>query len=335
MTRPSRRAVLSTGLVSGGLAALAVPACVSRAAAQDAYPNRFIKLIVPWPPGGVTDVTARVLANQLTLALGQSVAVENRAGAAGTVGHAVVAQAAPDGYTLLLATNSTYAIAPHLFDRLPYDGDKAFAPIGLVVRSPQMLCAHPAFPAKDFAGFLDHLRMHQPDGVSYASAGPGSSSHLATELMMSMAGLRMLHVPYRGGGPALQALIAGEVNVVFADAVIALPFARAGTLRMLAVSTAERAPLAPEVPTIAESGLQGFQSSTDVALLAPAGTPGPIIERLNRAMVDALRVPQVREPLLAQGAILLGGSPGEFPDYLARESAKWRDVIRARAIKLQ
>jgi tripartite-type tricarboxylate transporter receptor subunit TctC len=198
-----------------------------------------------------------------------------------------------------------------------------------------MLCAHPAMPVKDFAGFLDYVRMRQPDGVPYASAGPGSSSHLATELLMSMAGLRMLHVPYRGGGPALQALVAGEVNVVFADAVIALPFARAGTLRMLGVSTLERAPLAPEVPTIAEAGLDGFQSSTDVALLVPAGTPEPIIARLHRAVVDALRSPQVREPLLAQGAIIVGGSPGEFADYLTRESAKWRDVIRARGIKLQ
>jgi tripartite-type tricarboxylate transporter receptor subunit TctC len=330
MIRLSRRAVLSAGL-----AAVAAPGRARRLAAQDAFPNRFIKLIVPWPPGGITDVTARVLANQLTAELGQSVAVENRAGAAGTVGHAVVAQAAPDGYTLLLATNSTYAIAPHLFDRLPYDGEKAFTPIGLVVRSPQMLCAYPALPVKDFPGFLDYVRLHQPDGVSYASAGPGSSSHLATELMMSMAELRMLHVPYRGGGPALQALVAGEVNAVFSDAVIALPFARAGTLRMLAVSTAERASLAPEVPTIAESGLADFQSSTDVALLAPAGTPAAIIERLHRAMVNALRTPQVREPLLAQGAILVGGSPGEFARYLAAESAKWRDVIRGRGIKLQ
>jgi tripartite-type tricarboxylate transporter receptor subunit TctC len=330
MIRLSRRAALLTGL-----AAVAAPTGAWRAGAQDGYPNRFIKLLVPWPPGGITDVTARVLAQQLTSELGQSVTVENRAGAAGTIGHAVVAQAAADGYTLLLATNSTYAIAPHLFERLPYDGEKAFAPIGLVVRSPQMLCAHPALPVKDFAGFLDHVRMRQPDGVSYGSAGPGSSSHLATELLMSMARLRMLHVPYRGGGPALQALVAGEVNVAFADAVIALPFARAGTLRMLGVSTSERAPLAPEVPTIAEAGLDGFQSSTDVALLVPAGTPEPIMQRLHRAVVDALRSPQVREPLLAQGAILVGGSPGEFASYVTRESAKWRDVIRARGIKLQ
>jgi tripartite-type tricarboxylate transporter receptor subunit TctC len=330
MIRLSCRAMLWRGL-----AVIAVAISAWHAVAQDGYPNRFIKLLVPWPPGGITDVTARILAQQLTIELGQSVTVENRGGAAGTIGHAVVAQAAADGYTLLLGTNSTYAIAPHLFERLPYDGEKAFAPVGLVIRSPQVLCAHPSLPVKDFAGFLDHARARQPDGVSFASAGPGSSSHLATELLMSMAGLRMLHVPYRGGGPALQALVAGEVNVVFADAVIALPFARAGTVRMLGVSTSDRAPLAPEVPTIAEAGLDGFQSSTDVALLVPAGTPEPIIRRLHRAVVDALRSPQVREPLLAQGAILVGGSPGEFASYATQESAKWRDVIRARGIKLQ
>jgi tripartite-type tricarboxylate transporter receptor subunit TctC len=326
----SRRAVVSTAL-----AATAVSVCGMRATAQGSYPNRFIKLVVPWPPGGITDVIGRVLAQQLTSEIGQSVTVENRQGAAGTVGHAVVAQAAADGYTLLLATNSTYAMAPHLMDRLPYDGDKAFTPISLVARSPQMLCAHPAFPPKDFASFLDYVRARPPEGVSYGSAGPGASSHLATELLMSMAKVRMLHVPYRGGGPALQALVAGEVNVAFSDAVIAIPASQGGTIRLLGVSTSERAPQAPEIPTIAEAGLAGFQSSTDVALLAPAGTPESIIARLYNALVATLRVPQVRERLLGLGAILVAGSPAEFPGYLAQESAKWRDVIRERGIKLQ
>lgn len=330
MTPFSRRTVLSTAL-----AAIAAPAVMRCASAQGSYPNRFIKLVVPWPPGGITDVMARILAQQLTSELGQSVTVENRQGAAGTVGHAVVAQAAADGYTLLLATNSTYAMAPALMDRLPYDGDKAFTPISLVARSPQMLCAHPAFPPKDFASFLDYARARQPDGISFGSAGPGASSHLATELLMSMAKFRMLHVPYRGGGPALQALVAGEVNVAFADAVIAIPAAQGGTIRLLGVSTTERAPRAPDTPTIAEAGLAGFQSSTDVSLLAPAGTPEAIIARVHDALVATLRVPQVRERLLDLGAILIGGSPTEFPGYLAQETAKWRDVIRERGIKLQ
>jgi tripartite-type tricarboxylate transporter receptor subunit TctC len=331
----SRRAMLSAGLV--GLAAVAVSTWAGgrRAAAQDGYPNRYIKLVVPWPPGGVTDTTGRILAQYLSAELGQSVVVENKGGASGTIGHSFVAQSAADGYTLLLATNSTYAMAPYLLERLPYDSATAFTPIGLVVQSPQILCAHPGFPAQDFAGFLQYLRAHQPDQTTFESAGPGSSSHLAAELLMSMAQLRMLHVPYRGGGPAVQALVAGEVNVGFVDAVIALPFANSGQLRMLGVSTGKRAPLAPDVPTIAEAGLPGFQSSTDVALLAPAGTPDPIIRRLHGALVAALQAPQVRDPLLAQGAILVGGSPEEFKTYVAQEQAKWGEVIRVRGIKAQ
>jgi tripartite-type tricarboxylate transporter receptor subunit TctC len=305
------------------------------AKAEERYPNRPIKLVVPWPPGGVTDVTGRILAQYLASDLGAPMVVENRPGASGTLGHASVAQAQPDGYTLLLATNSTYAIAPYLFERLPYDNDKAFAPIGLVAQSPQMWCAYPSLPVANFAEFLDYIRARQPDGVSFESAGPGSTSHLAAELLMSMANMRMLHVPYRGGGPALQALTAGEVAFGFADAVIALPQAGGGRLRLLGVSTTTRSPLAPDVPTIDEAGLAGFQSSTDVALLAAAGTPEPIIRRLHQGLVAALAAREVREPLLAQGAILIGGSPEEFPDYLARESAKWRDVIRSRGIKVQ
>jgi tripartite-type tricarboxylate transporter receptor subunit TctC len=317
-----------------GAAAIAAPT-IAGARAQDAYPSRVIKLVVPWPPGGVTDVTARLLAQRLSTELGHTMIVENRQGASGTIGHAAVAQSAADGYTLLLGTNSTYAIAPHLFERLPYDGDKAFTPISLVARSPQILCAHPALPPKDFRGLLDYARARQPDGVTFESAGPGSSSHLATELLMSLAGFRMLHVPYRGGGPAMQALIAGEVQVGFVDAVIALPFAGSDKIRMLAVSTAEKLSAAPELPTIADSGVAGFQSSTDVSLFAPAGTPAPIIRRIHQALVAALKSPEVRGPMLAQGAIIVGGSPEEFGAYLAQESRKWGEVIRSRGIKVQ
>jgi len=329
MNRLSRRAALSAGL-----AALAAP-MIRRAGAQAAYPNRVIKMIVPWPPGGVTDVTGRVLAQRLTVELGQTVVVENRPGASGTIGHASVAQTDADGYTLLLATNSTYAMAPHLFDKLPYDNDKAFVGIGLVVRSPQILCAHPSVPVQDIPSFLAHVRARQPDGVIFESSGPGSSSHLATELLMSMAKFRMLHVPYRGGGPALQALVAGEVNVGFVDAVVALPMAEGGKIRMLGVSTAERLPLAPNLATIAEAGVPGFQSSTDVSLLAPASTPAPIVQRVSAALVAALKSPDVSEPLTKQGAILVGGSPDQFPAYLAQESGKWREIIKSRDIKVQ
>jgi tripartite-type tricarboxylate transporter receptor subunit TctC len=325
----SRRSVLSS------LGAVAAVAVGGRSATAQPYPSRPIKMIVPWPPGGVTDVTGRILAQRLSVELGQAVVVENRPGAAGTIGHAVAAQAEPDGYTLLLATNSTYAMAPHLFERLSYDSAKAFDPVGLVIRSPQIFCAHPDVPAKTFADFLPYVRARQPDGVLFESSGPGSSSHLATELLMAMASFRMLHVPYRGGGPAVQALVSGEVSVGFVDAVVALPIAEGGKIRMLGVSTAERLPLAPNVPTIAESGVPGFESSTDVALMVPAGTQAAVVQQVSAALLATLKDSHVRDLLTKQGAIIAGGSPGQFAAYVTQESAKWGGIIRARGIKPQ
>jgi tripartite-type tricarboxylate transporter receptor subunit TctC len=330
MTPLSRRTVLSVAL-----AAAASAAVMRRAASQAAYPNRVIKLIVPWAPGGVTDVTARILAQRMGTELGQTMIVENRPGASGTIGHTAVSQSDPDGYTLLLATNSTYAMAPHLLGKLQYDSDKAFAPIGLVLSSPQVLCVHPSIPVTNIAEFLAYVRARQPDAVAFESSGHGGSSHLAMELLMSMAKFSMLHVPYRGGGPALQALVAGEVNTGFVDSVIALPMAEGGKIRMLGVSTTERLPLAPDVPTIAEAGVPGFQSSTDVALLAPAGTPPAIIERVSAVLLSALKSPEVRDPLLKQGALIVGGSPDAFPAYYEKESGKWGEIIRSRAISLK
>src|SRR5947208_2465546 len=211
--------------------------------------------------------------------IGQTIVVENRPGASGTIGHSAVAQSELDGYTLLLATNSTYAMAPYLLGKLPYDSDKAFTGVGLVASSPQVLCVHPSVPVTDVKGFLDYVRARQPDGVSFESSGPGGSSHMAIELLMSMAQISMLHVPYRGGGPALQALVAGEVNAGFVDSVVALPMAEGGKIRLLGVSTKERIAVAPDLPTIAESGIPGFQSSTDVSMLAPAGTPPEIVQK--------------------------------------------------------
>jgi tripartite-type tricarboxylate transporter receptor subunit TctC len=267
--------------------------------------------------------------------LGQTMVVENRPGASGTIGHTAASQSDPDGYTLLLATNSTYAMAPHLLGKLQYDSDKAFAPIGLVLSSPQILCVHPSIPVTTVAEFLGYVRARQPDGVVFESSGHGGSSHLAMELLMSMAKFSMLHVPYRGGGPALQALVAGEVNTGFVDSVIALPMAEGGKIRMLGVSTTERLPLAPDVPTIAEAGVPGFQSSTDVALLAPAATPPAIIERISAVLLSALKSPEVRDPLLKQGALIVGGTPDAFPAYYTKESAKWGEIIRTRGISLK
>jgi tripartite-type tricarboxylate transporter receptor subunit TctC len=321
--------------VSAWLAAAALlPFVPARTGAQENYPNRLIKIVVPWSPGAVTDVTARLIAQQWTTELSQSVVVENKAGASGTLGHHAVTQAPADGYTVLMGTNSTYAIAPSILESLPYDNDKAFAPIGLVLRTPQMLCVHPSVPVRTVGELLDYVRARQPDKVNFGSAGLGATSHLAMELLMSMAGVRMQHIPYRGGAPAQQALIAGEVSAGFVDAIIAISSSEGGQLRMLGVSTTERLKLAPNVPTIAET-VPGFQSATDVAMFVRAGTPEPIIRRLHAAMVAALKSPQVAEPLLKTGVTVIGGSPQEFSTYFAEESGKWRNLIKAQNIKVQ
>jgi tripartite-type tricarboxylate transporter receptor subunit TctC len=315
-------------------AAAAVPFFpASLRAAGESYPNRVVRVIVGWPAGAITDMTARLIANQWATDFGQAVVVENKPGASGTIGHNVVANSAPDGYTVLFATNSTYAIAPNILP-VPYNNDKAFAPVGLVLRSPQMLCVNPSVPVNTVPEFLDHVRKLQANEVNFASAGPGSTSHMAMELFMSMAHIRMQHVPYKGGAPALQAIIAGETSVGFADLSTAASPADSGLLRMVGASTTERVSFRPNVPTIAEA-VPGFQSATDVACFVPAGTPEPVIHRLSTAMKNALKLPDVTKPLLQAGLILVAGSPEEFPQYFADERDKWRKLVETQNIKLQ
>ena len=312
------------------LAAAALPGL---ARAQEApYPNRTVTVINPWPAGGSSDSVTRILVQRMATDMGQPFVVENRPGATGTLGHAAVARARPDGYTLLLGTNSTFAIAPHLYPSLPYDYENAFTPISLVGTNPQIFCVHPSVPVQDFAGFLAKARA-EPDKLSFQSSGIGGTSHLATELLMSMAGIRMLHVPYRGGGPAAQALLTGEVNCGFVDVITALPFLRGQQMRAIGVSSTARAPLVPDVPTIAEAGLPGFQSSTDFAMLAPAGLPPAIVARLHAAVVAAVHSVEVRTKLEAAGIEPVGGSPAEWPAYYQREFTRWGEIIRSRGIR--
>jgi tripartite-type tricarboxylate transporter receptor subunit TctC len=326
---------LSRRRVTASLAAAAVaplfPAPLR--AADEGYPNRLVRVIVPWPAGAVTDMTARLIANQWATDFGQAVVVENKPGASGTIGHNFVANATPDGYTVLFATNSTYAIAPN-FLPLNYDNDKAFAPVGLVLRSPQMLCVNPSVPAKTVPEFLDYVRKRKDNEVNFSSAGPGATSHMAMELFMSLAHIRMQHVPYKGGAPSLQAVIAGETSVSFVDLSTAISSADSGMLRMIGASTTERVPSRPDILTIAET-VPGFQSTTDVACFVPAGTPAPIIARVSTALKSAMKLPDVTKPLLQAGLILIAGSPEEFPQYFAEERGKWRKLIETQNIKLQ
>lgn len=310
------------------LAGLALPAI---ARTQPAYPDRPVTIVNPWPAGGSSDSVARILAQRMATDLGQPFVVENRPGATGTLGHGYVARARPDGATLLVGTNSTYAIAPHL-TALPYDNATAFAGISLLASSPQILCVNPTVPARTLAEFLAVARA-KPDGLSFSTSGIGGTSHLATEMLMAMAGISMLHVPYRGGGPSAQALLAGEVQVTFIDLITALPFMASGQVRPLGASTARRAALAPEVPTIAEAGLPGFESSTDFAMLAPAGTPDEVIRILALASAAALRASEVAAKLEAAGITILAEGPAEWPGYFSREVAKWGGIIKTRNIR--
>jgi tripartite-type tricarboxylate transporter receptor subunit TctC len=322
MTSPTRRVLLA--------AALAVPAL--RAARAQSWPTRPISMVNPWPPGGSSDTMARLMAQRFTEKLGQNVVVENRAGASGTIGHNHVAQQRPDGYTLLFATNSTYAIAPHLIDPLPYDNRRAFTGVSLVARTAQSLCVHPSLPVANIGEFLAYVRAN-PGTVNFSSAGIGATSHLAMELLLAAARLDMVHVPYRGGAPSAQAVLSGETKVSFIDAVTALPHRQAGTVKMLAVSTAARSPLAPDVPTLQEAGVVGFESSTDMALMAPAGLPADIAGRLAALVKDAVQDAAFRARIVALGADPVGGTPAEFDAYWTAESAKWGDLIRARNIR--
>jgi tripartite-type tricarboxylate transporter receptor subunit TctC len=289
---------------------------------------------VSWAPGGSTDFVARVLAQQLSKELNGNVVVDNRPGASGTIGHASVARARPDGYTLLLGVNSTYAMSRHLFPNRGYDDDRAFAPVGRVAVSPIFLCVNPRIGVRTVAELVAKAKA-EPGRMSYGSSGAGSSAHLATELFLRSAGIDIQNVTYRGGAPAVQALVTNEVQVAFVDAVTALPLMAANQVLAIGASTLERNPLAPGVPTIAESGFPGFEATSDFAVLAPAGTPAQILTRLAAATSAAMRNPEVLERLRQNSIFPTPGTPEEWPAYLRAESAKWGELIRARGITLE
>ncbi len=301
--------------------------------AQD-YPNKTVRLIVPWAAGGSTDSIGRILGQKLAEYTHQQWIVDNRGGATGTIGHAFASKAPPDGYTLLLGTNSTFAIAPHLYKNIQYDNDTAFAPISLVAVNPQILTAHASLPVKS-ARDLIALARAQPGQINFSSAGVGATSHMATELFMNMAKIKMTHVPYKGGGPSFQALIGGETALSFVDAITVAPHAKTGRLRALATSTLKRTPLMAEVPTVHESGLPNFESVTSFGLFAPAGTSRDILGKVNREVVRAVAAADVKEKLKAQGVDAVGSTPEELVNHQKQETAKWGKVIREQGIKFE
>lgn len=312
---------------------LAVGAQDGRAQPVDVrnYPDRPVRVIVPWPPGGGTDIFARAISEKLQQSLGQPFPVENRPGVAGNLGAAMVARSAPDGYTITIAT-ITLATSPALYKSLDYNAIKDFAGITLIAGVPHMLVVNPALPVKNVKELIA-LAKQKPGKLTYASAGVGSPFQMAAELFKQSAGVDILHIPYKGGGPAVADVIGDHVDMTFANLLAVLPQARSGLVRALAVTSAKRSSAAPDIPTIAESGLPGYEFTSWFGALAPAGTPPGIVKKLNVAIVNALRSPEVSTQLSEQGADIIAGSPEEFDSFLRRETTKWQKVIKAAGIK--
>ena len=323
------RTVMRTAILS--LAAISSLATSSVEA--QAWPNRPIKWIVPFAPGGTTDILARTVGEKLALALGQPIVVENKPGAGGGVGAEFTARAAPDGYTIMGGTISTHAINASLYSKLPYDPVKDFAPITLIARVPNLLVVNPDIPAKSVAELIALLKAN-PGKYSFASSGNGTSQHLSGELFKAMAGVDMQHIPYKGSPPALQDVVGGRVAMTFDNITTAWPLAKAGKLRALAVTTAKRSSVAPDVPTLAESGVAGFEVGSWQGVFAPAGTPPEIVKRLNVEIVKILNSTDVKDKLTALGAEPVGDTPEQFSSYVKSEVVKWADVVKKSGAKV-
>ena len=312
-------------LLAGVLLALSLPAQAQAPAGT--YPVKPVKVIVPYPPGGPTDIVARVVFQQVSDSTGQQFVVENRAGAGGNIGAEAVARAPADGYTLLVATTA-HAINMSLFKNLNYDVLKDFAPVTLLTQGPLVLVATPAFPAANVRELIA-LAKAKPNTLNFASSGNGQSTHLSGELFNTMAGIKLAHVPYKGSAPALTDVIGGQVPLMFDTMLSAMPFVKSGKLRALAVTSAQRSPAAPELPTVAESGLPGYEVVAWNGLLAPAGTPKAVIDRLSEELAKAMAVAQVREKFSVQGFTASWDTPEQFGGFLRSEVAKWTKTVKA------
>ncbi|WP_295549849.1 tripartite tricarboxylate transporter substrate binding protein [uncultured Pseudacidovorax sp.] len=327
MNRPSfplrRRASLAL------VAALATGALLAPTLgqAQAAYPSKPIHIVVPFPPGGSTDVLARRIGDKLASAWGQPVVVDNRAGAGGTVGADYVAKSAPDGYTLLMGVTGSNAIAQALYAKLPYDVVKDFAPVSMVVSAPLVLAVNPDVKVRTAQEFLA-LAKSKPGGLSYGSAGNGTSMHLTGEMYKQAAGVSMVHIPYRGSAGMLTDLMSGQIQATFGDVLVLMPQIQAGKLRALAVTSKTRHPMLPDVPTLDEAGLKGFEALSWQGLFAPAGTPPDIVEKLSAEVNKAVRSPDVREYFASRGFIVEGTTPAAFKALIEAEVKKWTPIVK-------
>ena len=298
------------------------------------YPAKTIRIVVPFAPGGTVDINARAVAPGLTELLGQPVVVDNRAGAGGMIGGEIVAKAAPDGYTIGMASNSVYSVAPNVFAKPLYHPLRDYAAISGISNVPFVLVIHPSVPAKTFKEFVALVKT-KPGQMTMATAGTGTSNHLVGELTQMNAGIRMTGVPYKGSGPALIDLLGGQVDSHIDQLTASMGYVRSGKIRALAVTTDKRAPLLPDVPTLAEQGLKGFDATTITGLLAPAATPKDIIDRLHSAVVKVTAQQTLRDRFAALGATTLGNSPAEFADYIKQDYAKWQKVVKEANIRAE
>ena len=322
-----RRAALS---LAATLAILAPHA----ARAADAYPAKPVRFVVAFPPGGGTDIIARAIAQKLAERIAQQVVVDNRPGAGGNIGTDIVAKSAPDGYTMLMGSAGPLAINASLFGKMPFDPIKDLAPVTLAASTPNVLVVHPSLRAATVKELIALAKARSGE-INFASSGHGTPAHLAGELFNSMAGVKMVHVPYKGAAPALADLLGGQVQLMFSTMPPALPHVKDGKLRALAVTSAKRSPAAPDIPTLDEIALPGFEANTWHGVVVPAGTPATIVARLNREIVAILHLPDVVERFSSQGAEALGSTPEEFAAYIRSETLKWAKVVRDSGAKAE
>ncbi len=319
-------------LISAGVLTAVAGSAHAQSSAMPNYPTRPIRMILPQSPGGPTDMIGRLVAQKLGDNLGQTVVPDNRSGAAGSVGCEIAAKAAPDGYTLLLGPPGCLTVNPSLYDKLGYEPLRDFQPVTQLTSGPEMLVVHPSVAATSVKELVALVKS-KPGAFNFSSGGAGTPNHLASELFRSAAGLQMVHVPYKGTGPAIAAVVGGQVQMMMASLPPALPQVKAGKLRGLAVTSAQRAKAAPEVPTVAESGYPGFEMGSWHSILVPAKTPQPIVMKLHAELVKVLGQPDVKERFASQGLETVGSTPEQFREHLQRETAKFAKVIKAAGIK--
>jgi tripartite-type tricarboxylate transporter receptor subunit TctC len=324
--------LFGTRSVAHGFVTMALTMLISDAALGQAYPTRPIHVVVPSSPGaGVTDIMARLVGQHLSARIGQQIVIDNRPGASGIIGAEVVSRAAPDGYTLL-AANVSLVVNPFLYPKMPYDPLRDFIPVTMINSAPMLLVVHPSVPAKSVTELIAYAKSH-PAKLNYGSGGLGSTPYLAAELFKSLAGIDVVHVPYKGGAPALQDLVGGQLSFMIENMPGTMPYARAGNLRALAITSPQRSELAPELPTMAEAGVPGYEMSGWNGLFAVKGTPPEIVARLHSEVAKILRTPEVRQELAALGAEPVGDTPDEFAAFLKADMARWGKIIQEKGIR--